>query len=642
MSYIKYLLLFSVVFLFNCSKSISDVRITSPNNSIVCELKCDETGTLAYSVQVFQDTLIRTSQLGFQTSIGGLDKFQILKVHKNKIDKTWQPVYGERSLVRDFYNSAFVEMQSLDEPALRVNLNCRVYNEGVAFRYEFPEQQNSDSLFIEKELTEFSFTDDFPVWATYRAQAEYHNVPLNEVENGCERPLVVHANETMAAIGEAALIDYARMKFDPHPDKEFTLVSGLDNPVQTKLPFVTPWRFIMVGENPGQLLENNYFILNLNEPNKIKDTSWIKPGKVIREVTLTTLGGKACIDFAVEHNLQYVEFDAGWYGNEYDDNSDATTVTVDPNRSPGPLNLHEVIQYGKERGIGIILYVNRRALEKQLDVVLPLFEDWGIAGVKYGFVQVGPQQWTSWLHDAVRKAAKYKLMIDVHDEYRPTGYSRTYPNFMTQEGIRGDEESPTNEHTLITMFTRMIAGAGDNTICYFADRVQNKMGSHASQLAKAVCLYSPWQFLYWYDRPQGSPGKKGGAGSVQNFITNEPELEFFNHVPTVWDETKVLEADISHFGTIARRSGEDWYIGCINGQTARTFTIDLGFLKPNQKYIAHIYADDASLNTRTNVRLDRYLVSSETVIREEILANNGLAMRIVPTQEDAGFPDYGK
>ncbi|MHC4367374.1 MAG: glycoside hydrolase family 97 catalytic domain-containing protein, partial [Planctomycetota bacterium] len=325
---------------------------------------------------------------------------------------------------------------------------------------------------IASEKTQFRFTGDHNAYAAYSAQGEYSEVPISKLKKGCERPLTIRIDDGLyAAVAEAALVDYARMRLSPHEGQANAIVSSLASEVRASAPFSTPWRVIMLGKTPGELLERNYLILNLNEPCAIEDTSWIKPGKVIREVTLTTAGGMACVDFAAEHNLQYVEFDAGWYGHEYSDESDATTISVDPKRSKGPLDLHAVIEYAKQRDIGIILYVNRRALEQQIDEILPLYEKWGIKGVKYGFVQVGSQKWTAWLQEAVRKAAKHHLMVDIHDEYRPTGYSRTYPNLMTQEGIRGDETRPSNSLTLTILFTRMLAGAGDNTICYYDRRV---------------------------------------------------------------------------------------------------------------------------------------------------------------------------
>lgn len=386
----------------------------------------------------------------------------------------------------------------------------------------------------------------------------------------------------------------------------------------------------MIGNNPGDLLEKNYLILNLNDPSEIDDISWIRPGKALREVTLTTEGARAAIDFTSSHNMQYVEFDAGWYGPENSEMSDARAVNLDPARSKGPLDMEEVISYAKSKNIGILLYVNRRALEKQLDELLPIYSKWGIAGIKFGFVRVGSQDATKWLHESIKKAAEYLMVVDVHDEYRPTGFSRTYPNFLTMEGIRGDEESPANRHTLITMFTRMLAGQGDNTICYYNERVDNKMGSHASQLAKSVCIFSPLQFLYWYDKAAPSLKKDDGLWGATNYIGNEPELEFFDNVPTVWDETKVLFGKIGEYGVIARRKGGEWFIGGINGEQARTLSISFSFLEPGVNYTAKIYSDDPSVNTRTHVRIDSLVVDSQSVFPAKLAANNGIAMHFMP------------
>ena len=487
---------------------------------------------------------------------------------------------------------------------------------------------------ISAEKTQFSFTGDHAAYAVYSAQGKYSKVPLSKLKKNCERPLVVEiGNKVLAAVAEAGLVDYARMRLSPDEGRQHTIISSLAGEVVTGAPLTTPWRVIMLGRSPGELLEHNYLIMNLNEPCAIEDPSWIRPGKVIREVTLTTTGGMACVDFAAKHNLQYVEFDAGWYGHEYTEQADARTISVDPKRSKGPLDLHAVIEYAKQRDIGIILYVNRRALERQLDEVLPLYEKWGIKGVKYGFVQVGSQKWTAWLHEAVRKAAEHRLMVDVHDEYRPTGYSRTYPNLMTQEGIAGDETKPTNSLTLTILFTRMLAGAGDNTICYYDGRVDEN-ASHAYQLAKSVCFYSPWQFLYWYDRPDSSPRRAGGAGGGRNVIGDEPELEFFDHVPTVWDDTKVIHGEIGQYAVIARRSGDSWFIGCMNAEAPRTLDVPLDFLDAGRSYVAHIYSDDPAVATRTHVRIDRRTVDSSSVLKVELPPRGGRAMRIHPSRAD--------
>jgi alpha-glucosidase len=295
------------------------------------------------------------------------------------------------------------------------------------------------------------------------------------------------------------------------------------------------------------------------------------------------------------------------------------------------LDLHEVIAYAKDRGVDVIVYVNRRALEKQLDEILPLYKSWGIAGVKYGFVNVGSQRWTDWLHDAIRKAAEYQLMVDVHDEYRPTGYQRTYPNLMTAEGIAGDETSPQNSNTLTILFTRMLCGPADNTVCYYDPRVDEN-ATHAYQLAKAVCIYSPWQYLYWYDRPASAPQRVGGAGGSSRVIGDEPELEFFRVLPTTWDETRVIDASIGQYAMMARRSGEEWFVGAMNSGQERTLTLPLDFLRPGKAYVAHVYRDDPSMETFTKVRIDRQTVDSTTTLRVTMSAQGGQAIRITHDQ----------
>jgi len=235
------------------------------------------------------------------------------------------------------------------------------------------------------------------------------------------------------------------------------------------------------------------------------------------------------------------------------------------------------------------------------------------------------------MHEAIRKAAEHHLMVDVHDEYRPTGWSRTYPNFMTQEGIRGDEERQPNTMSLTTLFTRMLAGAADNTICYYDERV-DRQATHAYQLAKTVCFYSPWQFLFWYDRPFVSPDVTKRAPNAYNMIGDEPELEFFDHCPTVWDDTRVLHGSIGQYAVIARRSGDNWFIGGMNSDEPHSLDISLQFLDADKKYAAYIYSDDPAVSTRTHVKIERLAVDGGTVLKVTMPARGGQAIRLVPAR----------
>ncbi len=542
------------------------------------------------------------------------------------VDESWKPVYGERSLVKDQYNELILSLES-DVNRMQMQLAIRAYDQGVAFRYLFDELDFWNRK-VTSENTQFLFDDDCITWVTDRAQGAYAATTLSNLKTSADRPQIVKVKEDVyVAIGEAGLVDYSRMKLQKS-DHGLGIQSILTGKVDLDLAnYITPWRYIMVAESPCKLVENNDFILNLNEPNQIKNTNWIKPGKVIREVTLTTAGGLACVDFAAKNGIEYIEFDAGWYGPEDDITSDASTITVDPKRSKGPLDLHAVIEYANQKEIGVILYVNMKALHNQLDQILPLYKKWGVKGLKFGFVDVGDQYATVWLHHAVRKAAKYELLVDIHDEYRPTGYSRTYPNLLTQEGIRGDEESPTLTQTVYTLFNRMIAGAGDYTNCYFADRVISKMGGRAAQLAKLIAIYSPWQFIYWYDRPIESPSRVGGAGSAESVITNDAITDFYCTIPTVWDDTKFLAGEMGVYAVLARRSGTNWYISVLNAGEKRKVDIPIAFIRKTKAATAKLYFQP-SANEREVVEVKNLNLKNSETISIEVEGNSGCVLFI--------------
>lgn len=616
-----------------CTIHAKEVKMSSPDGKYQFTLK-DESGNLYYSLTWNNRTTLQPSLLGINANTVWRDNLEIGEVTNTRKDTLWHPLYGERSTIRDQYEASSIVITRRNSRD-KLILDVRAYNEGIAFRYRFPGGQY---LKITDEYTEYTLPEGTKAYFTPRAQTSYEYLPLQGWSGESERPLLLTLpDKTYVCLTEAQVVDYVRTKFKLSADKKSTILSAMYGPVEDIAPYHTPWRVIMCADTPGKILENNDLILNLNPPCKIKDTSWVKPGKVMREVTLTTEGGKALVDFAVKRKLQYIHFDAGWYGFEYDKASDATTVTLDPRRNPksDALNLKEVVTYAKQHGIGVILYVNQRALQQQLDEILPLYKSWGIAGIKFGFVQVGSQVWTKWMHEAVKKCADYGLMVDIHDEYRPTGFSRTYPNLMTQEGIRGNEEFPDATHNATLPFTRFVAGAADYTICYYRQdfkrwdtdkdnygvpRSKSIQTTPAHQLALAAVYYSPLQYMYWYDKPSDSQ--------------DEPELKFFDDIYTTWDDTKVLQGEVGQFITVARRKGEEWFVGSITNNDARTLSVDLSFLSADVNYIAEIYADgDKSIKTRTKVRVSRYRVNKATKLNFKLKASGGSAVRLVPETE---------
>ncbi len=598
-------------------------RVTAPGGGPSVSLQAAGEG-MRYEVTYKHRAVVLPSviRLEMDAPASLFRNLEVLGVERRTVDTTWIPVYGERSLIRDRYNEMTLSLRNRADTLRSFRLLVRAYDAGVAFAVHFPEQQGLSTIAIADEATTFAFPEGARAWFTPVAQAEYRLLPLDRWPSEAERPLTVQLPDGLyATVTEAAMVNYARMKLALAAPG--VLVTRLASPVTEGAPFTTPWRVVMVGEKPGDLLEANDLILNLNQPSRLLSTDWIKPGKVIREVTLSTEGARTCVDFAVAHNLQYIHFDAGWYGHEYSVASDASTVTVDPLRNPkGDLDLGEAVRYARENGIGVLLYVNRRALERQLDVLLPLYRAWGISGMKFGFVQVGSHRWTTWLHEAVRKAADYGMMVNVHDEYRPTGFSRTYPNLMTQEGILGNEAMPDATHNTILPFTRFLAGAADYTFCYY-QRPEFREASRyikttpAHQLALPVVFYSPLQWLFWYDRPEDYQG--------------EPEIAFWDALPTVWDESRVVTGEIGGYAAIARRSGADWFLGVITNNDARTLDVPLTFLPEGRPYLAYIYRD-GNAPTRTGVSIERRTVYAAATLRETLKPGGGVAVRLTPAE----------
>lgn len=547
---------------------------------------------------------------------------EVTSVDRRSEDNTWKPVYGEYAQIRDRYNEMTIHLlkggkhqgasNAYDKrQQYLLDIIVRAYDEGVAIRYHFPEATNGLFMHITDDLTSFRFAPGAEAYHYAWAQSHANKVKLLKSEAAwkeeAERPLTLRLdNGLYAAIGEAALSDFVRGKLKLKADNELQM--ALFHPADIITAYDMPWRFIMVGEKAIDLINNKQMVLNLNTPCQISDTSWIKPGKAFRVCRLDMKTCMEGVDFCVDRGLQYIELDAGWYGPEMKMSSSALKVL-----ETRDIDMPKLCQYAKSKGIGVWVYVNQRALYQELDQLLPLYEKWGISGIKFGFVQIGSQEWTTWLHNAVKKCADHHIMVDIHDEYRPTGWSRTYPNLMTQEGIGGNEEMPDAEHNTILPFTRFLCGPADYTPCYFNGRVKN---TKAHQLAMPVVYYSPVTFLFWYDLP--------------NVYKGEKELDFWKYCPTVWDESKALQGEIGEYIVQARRSGNDWFVGAMNGLQARDITINTAdFLQKGKKYRVEIYNDNPALNTRTKVSTVVQTIKAGKTLKLHLQPSGGAAFRFV-------------
>jgi alpha-glucosidase len=540
------------------------------------------------------------------------------------VDTTWTPLYGENNCIRDHYNQMVlhyekgsngqgVVSEGYDKRKYyAMDIVVRAYNEGIAFRYHFPEVVNNLFLHIKDEITSFRMPDGTMAWYEEWAQGPYIKRDLKMKNEGCEwfeseRPLLLQVpSGHYVTLLEAQMKDYTRGKFRLKAENELQV--AMYDCADIISPYNTPWRVVMVGEKAVDLINHKEIILNLNEERAEGNWAWVRPGKAFRSCRLDKEYIMRSIDYCAEFGIDYVELDAGWYGPEGRVESDARKVI-----ETRDFTMPEICQYAQSKGVGVWVYVNQRALYRQLDELLPLYQQWGISGIKFGFVHVGNQQWSTWLHSAIEKCARYHIMVDIHDEYRPTGLSRTYPHLLTQEGIRGNEEMPDADHNTLLPFTRYLCGPGDYTLCYFNNRVKNTKGH---QLAMAAVYYSPLQFYFWYDLPFVDKG--------------EEELKFWKDCPTTFDESTALDGMPGEYIIQARRSGNEWYVGAMTNTQARTITIPTDFL-PKGKYVVEIYNDDPTLSTRTKVKREQMKVKGGgKPIVLQLQPSGGAALHFTP------------
>ena len=635
-------------------------EVTSPDGKIKFSFD-NNAGGLFYSVTDGGVSIVSPSRLGFV--LEGNDsvaRFDVLNTTVSSHDETWETVWGESREVRDNYNQLTVELRQKGGKEMLVNLEVRVFDDGFGYRYVFPQQ--GDSLVIMEELTEFTVPAASEAWAmTSRDvyyEEYYHRKPIAELDT-VHTPVTVEApGDKYLAIHEANLTDYPKMQLIGEADGKMRarLVpwsTGVAAYVVT--PFSTPWRTMIIGDTPGDLV-TSYMMLNLNEPCAVEDASWCKPMKYIGvwwEMHLgngtwyagpnhgaNTANVKKYIDFAAEHGIPGVlveGWNIGWEGHwPANDHFDFTKPYPD-------FDIKEITDYAAEKGVTLVGHHETAAwttnYENQLDSAFKFYDDYGVHNVKTGYVNLlmdgkedhSSQYGVRHYRKVVETAAKYHVNIDNHEPVMPTGIQRTWPNLMTQEGVRGQEHCAWDqdggnppEHTVLMPFTRGLAGPMDYTFgtfnfdnpVYPFARVRTTL---AKELALYVIIYSPMQMA---------------SDTPENYAAHPDAFRFIKDVPVDWEKTLVPNAVIGDYVVTVRqdRNSSDWYLGAATDENARDLDVKLDFLDPGVEYTAQIYADAPEANWETNPTA--YTVSEQTVKSTDTLplklaAGGGTAIRFI-------------
>ena len=647
----------------------------SPGKVLDVEVQVDGGGKLAYAIKRNGKEVIGLSRLGFNlANAPKLDGgFTLLRQAATDVDATWEQPWGERQFVRNHYRELRVEVEQKNRDKRRLAVVFRIYDDGVGFRYEFPDQPQLRDAEILDELTEFSVTQPATAWWIPAAELpgleeEIRKAPLAEI-GIANTPLTVRLIDgTHIAFHEAALVDYASMwlrKVDGQKLRAMLAPSSYGPAVVRHGAFNTPWRTLQIADSAAGLYMSD-LILNLNEPNKLGDVSWLKPSKFVGvwwEMHLqkgtwnagpkhaaNTANTKRYIDFAAQNGFRGVlveGWNQGWESDWGHGGADFSFT-----KPYADFDLPGLAAYAKTKGVRLIGHHetggNLPAYEKQMDAAYKLYAKHGVDSIKSGYVhEAGSMQFTgrdgkvryghydsqdgvNHFLKAVTEAAKYRIAIDTHEPVKDTGLRRTYPNWMSREGARGVEYnawgSPPNavDHEAKLVFTRMLSGPMDYTPGVLSllgadGKVFNS--TQAKQLANYVVIYSPLAMA---------------ADLPENYGKYPAAFKFIRDVPTDWADTRVINGAVGEYATIARkdRRSQDWYAGAVTDGQARTLALPLSFLDADKTYVAEIYRDGDAADYRSERRFDlvteKRSVSARDVLQLRLAPGGGQAIRFTP------------
>ena len=678
--------------------------ITSPSGIVKVDFELTGNGVPTYSVAYKDRPVVKPSTLGLELNGQSnlMDGFEMVKTSTSTFDETWQPVWGETKDIRNHYNELLVELR---QPATDrcMNIRFRVYDEGMGLRYEFPTQKNLIYFVIKEEHTQFAMTGDHTAWwipGDYDTQEyDYTESRLSEIRGLLEKAYTGNLSQTMFSdtgvqtslqmktddglyinLHEAALVDYSCMHLNLD-DKNMVFESWLTPDAQgnkgyMQAPCHTPWRTVMVSDDARDILASK-LILNLNEPCKLEDTSWIKPVKYVG-VWWEMITGKSSwsytndlpsvkldeidytkvkphgnhgannenvrryIDFAAQHGFDQVLVEGwnigweDWFGNSKDYVFDFVTPYPD-------FDLKALNEYAHSKGVRLMMHhetsASIRNYERHLRDAYELMEKYGYNSVKSGYVgniiPRGEHHYGQWMVNhylyAVKEAAKHHIMVNGHEAVRPTGLCRTYPNLIGNESARGTEYEAFGGskpfHTTVLPFTRLQGGPMDYTPGIFEmeiSKLNPNNHSHvnstlARQLALYVTLYSPLQMA---------------ADLPENYERFMDAFQFIKDVAVDWDDSRYLEAEPGRYVTVARRAKgtNNWFIGCTSGENGHESALKLDFLDPGKTYIATVYADASDAHYKDNPQayiIRKGTVTSKTALKLKAAPGGGYAISIM-------------
>lgn len=700
---LKKLLLLAFVFVSYRVYADDTLALFSPNQTIMVNIYHQPDGQIKYGVYYKQNFFIKPSYLAMRlnTPVVTLNKFDIIKTEEHEFDETWKPVWGEVSSIKNNYEELILQLKDRSGSGILMNLVFRAFDDGIGFRYEFPQQEKLNHFIVAEELTQFCVgADHTAFWIPGdfdTNEFQYNHTKLSEVDasnpamtqnifakfmfdkNGVQTPLMMKSADGLYInIHEAALVNYPAM--DLVIDKStFTLNSHLvpdclGNMAYLQTPAYTPWRTIIVSDKAPEILASK-LILNLNEPSKIADPSWIKPQKFvgvwwemhigksswdysgsqagINQTTKAPHGAntanvKKYIDFAAKYGFDGVLVEGwntgweDWFGEWKENVFDFVTPYPD-------YDINEITAYAKSKGVKIICHHETSAsatnYERQMDTAYRFMLNHNMNSVKTGYVghiiPRGEHHDGQWMVNhyvrVAEKTAGYKIMVDMHEPVRPTGLQRTYPNWLACEAARGNEYNAWSEgnhpdHETILPFTRLMGGPMDYTPGIFRiklnqfnpDKKEQVHTTLTKQLALYVTMYSPLQMA---------------ADLPENYEAHLDALQFIRDVAVDWDDTKILDAEPGDYIIEARKAkGRDsWFLGAITDENARAFTESLSFLDGDKKYLATIYRDADSADWKMNPEayiIEKFIVDSKTKLKLKLAPGGGSAVSLVPANAD--------